>query len=240
MFVDEHRTLRDGNQFLTYVKNEFFIQGKKGKVRINQQLDIIYLYLFHKEAYLSLLNNFNLDSHYSMPRIRPFINGDNELIVNDLTDPYNTINTKEAYPNVFLRNPKVYFVNELTNINSISDLDNIINNQLKINKMLYIFDEKLDNENLDYKFNNEIYNDSDNGSDNKFIDKRDRIDYQELKQYIKYMPKDEFKHISEKLYNNVIYTFNLDPYHQSNELMSFLFQRKINFLTLMKFCLVKV
>ena len=229
LFIDEDRTLRDGNQFLDYVKKEFLIQGKAGKVRINQQLDIIYLYLFHKEAYLSLLNNFNLGSHYSMPRIRSFINGDNELIVNDLTDPYNTINTKEAYPNVFLRNPKVYFINELTNINSISDLDNIINNQLKINKMLYIFDEKLDNENLDYKFNNEIYNDSDNGSDNKFIDKRDRIDYQELKQYIKYMPKDEFKHISEKLYNNVIYTFNLDPYHQSNELMSFLFQRKINF-----------
>lgn len=196
LFIDEHRTLRDGNQFLAYVKNEFFVQGKQEKVKINQQLDIIYLYLFHREKYLALLNNFSLDINYedkdyNVPPMDSVINGN--LIENDLKSDDKT------YPTVFKHNPSTYFINELTDINSISDLDDIINDQPKIKKLLYIFD-------------------------NEFIDKRDELDYQELKQYIIYMPRDEFKFRSDKLYNNAINTFNLEPYHKPNDLTNYIIQ----------------
>ena len=196
LFVDEHRTLRDGNQFLTYVKNEFFIQGKKGKVKIKQQLDIIYLYLFHREIYLALINNFHLNENYNFSEIGSVINENVELIENDLKSD------KTTYPPSFKQNPGAYFINELTDINSISDLDNIINDQSKIKKLLYIFD-------------------------NEFLDKRDELDYQELSQYVKYMPKAKLKYRSEKLYNAAIYAFNLDPYHKPNNLMKFLIQLMI-------------
>lgn len=196
LFVDEHRTLRDGNQFLTYVKNEFFIQGKKGKVKIKQQLDIIYLYLFHREIYLALINNFHLNENYNFSEIGSVFNEIVELIENDLKSD------KKTYPPSFKQNPGAYFINELTDINSISDLDNIINDQSKIKKLLYIFD-------------------------NEFLDKRDELDYQELSQYVKYMPKVKLKYRSEKLYNAAIYAFNLDPYHKPNNLMKFLIQLMI-------------
>ena len=196
LFVDEHRTLRDGNQFLTYVKNEFFIQGKKGKVKIKQQLDIIYLYLFHREIYLALINNFHLNENYNFSEIGSVFNENVELIENDLKSD------KKTYPPSFKQNPGAYFINELTDINSISDLDNIINDQSKIKKLLYIFD-------------------------NEFLDKRDELDYQELSQYVKYMPKVKLKYRSEKLYNAAIYVFNLDPYHKPNDLMKFLIQLMI-------------
>lgn len=196
LFVDEHRTLRDGNQFLTYVKNEFFIQGKKGKVKIKQQLDIIYLYLFHREIYLALINNFHLNENYNFSEIGSVFNENVELIENDLKSD------KTTYPPSFKQNPGAYFINELTDINSISDLDNIINDQSKIKKLLYIFD-------------------------NEFLDKRDELDYQELSQYVKYMPKAKLKYRSEKLYNAAIYAFNLDPYHKPNNLMKFLIQLMI-------------
>lgn len=193
LFVDEHRTLRDGNQFLTYVKNEFFIQGKKGKVKINQQLDIIYLYLFYREIYLALINNFHLNENYNFSEIGSVFNENVELIENDLKSD------KKTYPPSFKQNPGAYFINELTDINSISDLDNIINDQSKIKKLLYIFD-------------------------NEFVDKRDELDYQELSQYLKYMSETEFNHKAKKLYYAAISTFNLDPYHKPNNLLKYLIQ----------------
>lgn len=199
LFVDEHRTLRDGNQFLTYVKNEFFIQGKKGKVKIKQQLDIIYLYLFHREIYLALINNFHLNENYNFSEIGSVFNENVELIENDLKSD------KKTYPPSFKQNPGAYFINELTDINSISDLDNIINDQSKIKKLLYIFD-------------------------NEFLDKRDELDYQELSQYVKYMPKVKLKYRSEKLYNAAIYVFNLDPYHKPNDLLKYLIQINLQIL----------
>lgn len=199
LFVDEHRTLRDGNQFLTYVKNEFFIQGKKGKVKIKQQLDIIYLYLFHREIYLALINNFHLNENYNFSEIGSVFNENVELIENDLKSD------KKTYPPSFKQNPGAYFINELTDINSISDLDNIINDQSKIKKLLYI-------------------------SDNEFLDKRDELDYQELSQYVKYMSETEFNHRSKKLYYAAISTFNIDPYHKPNNLLKYIIQINLQIL----------
>ncbi|SEK72280.1 KAP family P-loop domain-containing protein [Streptococcus equinus] len=52
----EQRNLRDRKHFNDYVNKEFFERGKFNHVQINQQLLVIYAYLFHPDYYEMLLN----------------------------------------------------------------------------------------------------------------------------------------------------------------------------------------
>lgn len=54
-FSFENRNLRDRNHFNDYVNQEFFSRGKLGHVQEEQQLWIIYTYLFYPELYKQLL-----------------------------------------------------------------------------------------------------------------------------------------------------------------------------------------
>ena len=54
-FRFENRNLRDRNHFNDYVNEEFFSRGKLGHVQEEQQLWIIYTYLFYPELYKQLL-----------------------------------------------------------------------------------------------------------------------------------------------------------------------------------------
>lgn len=56
-FSFENRNLRDRNHFNDYVNQEFFSRGKLGHVQEEQQLWIIYAYLFYPELYRQLLKN---------------------------------------------------------------------------------------------------------------------------------------------------------------------------------------
>ena len=53
----DNRNLRDREHFNDYVNQEFFSRGKLGHVQIEQQLWIIYAYLFYPEFYNMLLEN---------------------------------------------------------------------------------------------------------------------------------------------------------------------------------------
>ena len=56
-FSFENRNLRDRNHFNDYVNQEFFSRGKFEHVQEEQQLWIIYAYLFYPELYKQLLKN---------------------------------------------------------------------------------------------------------------------------------------------------------------------------------------
>lgn len=51
----ENRNLRDREHFNDYVNQEFFARGKLGHVQIEQQLWVIYIYLFHSNLYKDLV-----------------------------------------------------------------------------------------------------------------------------------------------------------------------------------------
>ncbi|CYW83196.1 P-loop NTPase fold protein [Streptococcus suis] len=53
----EKRSLRDREHFNDYVNQEFFSRGKLGHVQVEEQLLVIYSYLFYIEYYRKLLNN---------------------------------------------------------------------------------------------------------------------------------------------------------------------------------------
>ena len=56
----DNRNLRDRFRFNDYVNQEFFSRGKLGHVQIEQQLWIIYAYLFYPELYKMLLENIKI------------------------------------------------------------------------------------------------------------------------------------------------------------------------------------
>lgn len=56
LFINENRNLRDRDQFQAYVYQEFYTNGKKGSVQVEEQLLIIYIYLFNNEVYQTLLS----------------------------------------------------------------------------------------------------------------------------------------------------------------------------------------
>lgn len=58
IFIHENRNLREQQHFNDYVNLEFFEKNKFQHVQENQQLFLIYLYLFHKEQYQLLLSGW--------------------------------------------------------------------------------------------------------------------------------------------------------------------------------------
>ncbi|MGT2801610.1 P-loop NTPase fold protein [Streptococcus henryi] len=57
LLKSEGRNLRDRVHFNDYVNQEFFLQGKSGHVQVEQQLLVIYAYLFHPKLYKGLLDD---------------------------------------------------------------------------------------------------------------------------------------------------------------------------------------
>ena len=51
----DQKNLRDREHFNEYVNQEFFARGKFGRVQVEQQLLVIYAYLFYPDLYMNLL-----------------------------------------------------------------------------------------------------------------------------------------------------------------------------------------
>lgn len=58
LFAEDTLTARDANQYLSYVESEFIGQKKKERVQTEQELFIIYLYLFHPDEYRKLVRGW--------------------------------------------------------------------------------------------------------------------------------------------------------------------------------------
>lgn len=145
LFIDEKRTARDANQFLFYVENEFNEQRKNGRVQVDQELFIIYLYLFHREKYQIILDD-------KLP-----LDLNNENITKnsqelELEKHMNTIlASRKGDPPDFKSNSSVYLVNEMATNHSTIELSNFLFSDSKRKKLfLYNGNGSKSDEN-DYK-----------------------------------------------------------------------------------------
>lgn len=120
-FLNSNLTLREINQFKSLLDSEML--KKEGRVRLSQQMVIIYLYLFDSQKYNELRKNY--DSNEKKVRITGFYEKDKTK--------YNNINTvlfdslgKHNVPLAFEIGPVSYFINDSIENLSVSKAEKIL------------------------------------------------------------------------------------------------------------------
>lgn len=146
LFEKEKRTARDANHLLAYIHQELISNDKLGKVQNSQQILIIYLYLFHGELYQRLLEKLlpdekenysnayifrGLEEYSSDSEMNEDIKWDAEFYTNYLLRPNGN------NPTDYISNRNAYYINEIANIHSIFELQDILNNNdLELKKII--------------------------------------------------------------------------------------------------------
>lgn len=109
-FSFENRNLRDRNHFNDYVNQEFFSRKKFEHVQEEQQLWIIYAYLFYPELYKQLLKNEEIkvkdDEKTSFTEIFKFGRSIQEILSDIQQSDHN------QYPPNYKKNKPAYFLYE--------------------------------------------------------------------------------------------------------------------------------
>lgn len=109
-FSFENRNLRDRNHFNDYVNQEFFSRKKFEHVQEEQQLWIIYAYLFYPELYKQLLKNEEIkvkdDEETSFTEIFKFGRSIQEILSDIQQSDHN------QYPPNYKKNKPAYFLYE--------------------------------------------------------------------------------------------------------------------------------
>lgn len=121
----EKRTLRDRDHFNDYVNQEFFSRGKLGHVQVEEQLLVIYSYLFYIEYYRKLLNNEPILENKSNSSDFGELFTKGEEIPN-LLSRLQRDNTNK-YPVSFKMNREGYFLYESPSNRKKIELDRILN-----------------------------------------------------------------------------------------------------------------
>ncbi|HFR3233145.1 TPA: P-loop NTPase fold protein, partial [Streptococcus suis] len=121
----EKRSLRDREHFNDYVNQEFFSRGKLGHVQVEEQLLVIYSYLFYIEYYRKLLNNETIIENKSNSSDFSEIFTKGEEIPN-LLSRLQRDNTNK-YPVSFKMNREGYFLYESPSNRKKAELDRILN-----------------------------------------------------------------------------------------------------------------
>lgn len=115
----EQRNLRDRKHFNDYVNKEFFERGKFNHVQVNQQLLVIYVYLFHSDYYEMLLNDeiieYKEDKDFNLTKLS--LEGDT------IEKQLNTLQTSDSaeYPPCFHKEKQNYFLYENTRNRTIEE-----------------------------------------------------------------------------------------------------------------------
>ena len=114
----DQKNLRDREHFNDYVNQEFFRRGKFGRVQVEQQLLVIYAYLFYPELYNNIIEGVSIT-----------IKDSEETVFQSVTKKGLTIKEQLSkiqrfeilgYPFCFNRNPQGYQVYEVSS-NSTED-----------------------------------------------------------------------------------------------------------------------
>lgn len=200
LFIDEGRTARDANQFLAYVDNELVKQKKVGKVQLDQQLFVIYLYLFHPIEYQLLLDGWLPEENKSSTNIKS--NGDDANENSDtLVGMYmsSMFQPRKTNPTDFRENASVYFVDELANNYSIMELKDIIISDGEGLRKLFLI------------------------SDSNSVNSKD---YEELLDYISRMNEEEYRTVSRTLEKNAVTAMKSEVRHIPNQLVKNIFERR--------------
>lgn len=125
IFTNEKRNLREQYHFNDYVNLELIERGKSKHVQIDQQLFIIYLYLFHKNYYQKILEGWS-------PKQKQSEEFENEVEKNIFT----ILKDNSNYPESFFLNKTGYFLFENINNLSIDEAESIIDDKEELNHYL--------------------------------------------------------------------------------------------------------
>ena len=122
----ENRNLRDREHFNDYVNQEFFRRGKFGRVQVEQQLLVIYAYLFYPELYSNLIEGVSITIKDSEKTVFQSLTKKGHTIKEQLSE----IQRFEilSYPFCFNRNSLGYQVYEVSSNRTKDELDILFNN----------------------------------------------------------------------------------------------------------------
>ena len=125
VFITDERNLRDRERFNDYVNLELIGRNKEKYVQIEQQLVVIYLFLYYPKFYESLKKN------KGFIRLEP-----NEPLT--FKELHNILFEKNnSYPSCYLSNREAYLINEIPSNRTIDELNLILDyNQELSNEIL--------------------------------------------------------------------------------------------------------
>lgn len=115
--VYEKRNLRERKHFSDSVNREFFDKGKQGHVQVEQELLLIYVYLFHPDNYQQIIAG-------------EIVNTDYELLNEKLLQLQTEDNHK--YPQSFKQNMVGYLLFETVNNKSIEELEKVVRDEVTL------------------------------------------------------------------------------------------------------------
>lgn len=162
--INDNKNLRDREHFNDYVNIELIDHKKEKHVQIEQQLVIIYIYIFNHNLYNYVLNGgmiYSADDSVN-------------TLINILKKDY------KNYPSSFKENREAYFINEEPNNRTLEELKSIVeNNQQVLDEINFgrrDFAEFIEKEfeKLDYKYDDGLFTNALNysleGSNNQVVD----------------------------------------------------------------------
>lgn len=117
----ENRNLRDREHFNDYVNQEFFTRGKLDHVQVEQQLLVIYAYLFYPDLYMNLLKGEPIKVEKSEESDFQNIISIGHTLKEQLSEIQSSENS--AYPLSFKKNKLEYLLYEQTSNRTKIELD---------------------------------------------------------------------------------------------------------------------
>lgn len=132
VFIIDERNLRDRERFNDYVNLELIGRNKKEYVQIEQQLIVIFFYLYYPTIYEGLKSG--KEQTLLNDKIRPFI----ESLHKKLTEK------NDFYPSCYENNNEAYFINETPSNRTVDELSLIIDSNQQLSKEILIAKPKSD------------------------------------------------------------------------------------------------
>ena len=155
VFIKDERNLRDRERFNDYVNLELIGRNKEKYVQIEQQLVVIYIFLYYPKFYESLKidkGSIRLDSNKQIK-----FKGLRNILVEKIN----------SYPSCYLSNREAYLINEVPSNRPTGELIQIINDERQLSNEILLSQndfldfingeyEKLTNQQQDLLFSNSL------------------------------------------------------------------------------------
>ena len=139
---DELRNLRDREHFNDYVNQEFFERRKLGHVQVEEQLLVIYVYLFHVDFYKGLLNNTikDISAIYSEESGKDNKDSSQASEIVDALFPARKENftMNNEYPRPFSKDKQAYFIYEEASNMTVEELEKLFSSEEELTKALLL------------------------------------------------------------------------------------------------------